>query len=79
MIQNRRKFLKKSAGLIAGAGVVSGFISKYATGFAKASTEKAASGKSIRWGMVIDMRKCIDGCVKSVSYTHLTLPTILLV
>ena len=43
MIQNRRKFLKKSAGLIAGAGVVSGFISKYATGFAKASTEKAAS------------------------------------
>ena len=72
MIQNRRKFLKKSAGLIAGAGVVSGFISKYATGFAKASTEKAASGKSIRWGMVIDMRKCIDGCVKCIEVCHVT-------
>ena len=72
MIENRRKFLKKSAGLIAGAGVVSGFISKYATGFAKASTEKTASRKSIRWGMVIDMRKCIDGCVKCIEVCHVT-------
>ena len=53
MIENRRKFLKKSAGLIAGAGVVSGFISKYTTGFANVSNEKSASKKSIRWGMVL--------------------------
>ena len=41
MINNRRNFLKKSAGVIAGAGVVSSFISKYTTGLADASTEKA--------------------------------------
>ncbi|MBC8259453.1 MAG: 4Fe-4S dicluster domain-containing protein [SAR324 cluster bacterium] len=72
MTENRRKFLKKSAGVIAGAGVVSGFISKYATGFADAATEKAVTKKKIRWGMVIDMRKCVSGCEKCIDACHLT-------
>lgn len=72
MIENRRKFLKKSAGVLAGAGVVSGFISKYSTGFATASTEKPVAEKGIRWGMVIDMRKCVDGCVKCIDVCHVT-------
>ncbi|MBC8219240.1 MAG: twin-arginine translocation signal domain-containing protein, partial [Proteobacteria bacterium] len=72
MIENRRKFLKKSAGVLAGAGVVSGFISKYSTGFATASTEKPAAEKSIRWSMGIDMRKCVDGCVKCIDVCHVT-------
>jgi len=70
MINNRRKFLKKSAGVIAGAGLVSSFISKYSTGFAASSSEKVVSKKKIRWGMVIDMKKCVDGCVKCIDACH---------
>ena len=64
--------MKKSAGVIAGAGVVSSFISKYTTGLADASTEKVVSKKKIRWGMVIDMKKCVDGCVKCIDACHVT-------
>ena len=67
MINNRRNFLKKSAGVIAGAGVVSSFISKYTTGLADASKKK------IRWGMVIDMKKCVDGCVKCIDACHVSI------
>ena len=70
MIENRRKFLKKTAGLLAGAGVVSSFISKYSTGFATASIEKPVTKKKIRWGMVIDMRRCVDGCEKCIDACH---------
>ena len=40
MINNRRNFLKKSAGVIAGAGVVSSFISKYTTGLLMLQAKK---------------------------------------
>ena len=70
MIENRRKFLKKSAGAIAGAGIVSGYISKFSKGFAENSSGESSSTKSIRWGMTIDMRKCIDGCVKCIDACH---------
>ena len=70
MIDNRRKFLKKSASLIAGAGIVSNFISKNSTNLASASLENAVEKKKIRWGMVIDMRKCVDGCVKCIDACH---------
>ena len=70
MINNRRNFLKKSAGAIAGAGIVSSFISKYSTGFTANSSEKINSKKKIRWGMVIDMKKCVDGCVKCIDACH---------
>ena len=57
MINNRRNFLKKSAGVIAGAGVVSSFISKYTTGLADASTEKSCFKKENPLAYVIDMKK----------------------
>ena len=45
MINNRRNFLKKSAGVIAGAGVVSSFISKYTTGLAACFKRKSCFKK----------------------------------
>ena len=39
MIENRRKFIKKSAGLIAGSGIVAGFINSYSNKKASAKSE----------------------------------------
>ena len=70
MIDNRRNFLKKSAGLIAGSGIVASFINSYSSKNASAKSENNTKKKRIRWGMVINMRKCIDGCVKCIDACH---------
>jgi len=70
VIENRRKFIKKSAGLIAGSGIVASFINSYSNKNASAKSEENTKKKRIRWGMVINMRKCIDGCVKCIDACH---------
>ncbi|PWW81144.1 MULTISPECIES: sulfate reduction electron transfer complex DsrMKJOP subunit DsrO [Prosthecochloris] len=71
MNENRREFIKKTGlGVLAGLGVASGIFPKssFETAVASTTHEDSTSGK--RWGMVIDTRKCKDGCTKCIDACH---------
>lgn len=71
MNENRREFIRKTGlGVLAGIGVASGIIpgSSFEKVAASSAHEDEATG--IRWGMVIDTRKCRDGCTRCIDACH---------
>jgi len=73
MNEERREFIKKtSIGFLAGIGVSSGLFLNFLMEKTDASlwSDKTVAG-TVRWGMLIDMRKCIDGCQKCVDACRL--------
>ena len=72
MNEERRAFIKKSGlGVLACLGAASGLIPKFSLEktVLPAWDEKPVPGK-IRWGMLIDTRKCIEGCTECVAQCH---------
>ena len=68
--ERRRDFLKKSGlGALAGAGVLAGLTTTIKEQ-ASASLETEAPQGTVRWGMVIDMRKCPDDCTDCIEACH---------
>ena len=68
--EKRRDFLKKSGmGAIAGAGALAG-LTAMAREQLSASTETEVPQGKVRWGMVIDMRKCPDECTDCIDACH---------
>ena len=68
--EKRRDFLKKSGmGAIAGAGALAG-LTAMAREQLSASTDKEVPQGKVRWGMVIDMRKCPDECTDCIDACH---------
>ena len=73
MNEERREFIKKTSfGFLAGIGVTSGFFLNFLMEKTDTSlwADKSIAG-TIRWGMLIDMRKCIEGCQKCVDACRL--------
>ena len=73
MNEERREFIKKTSfGFLAGIGVTSGFFLNFLMEKTDTSlwSDKGIAG-TIRWGMLIDMRKCIEGCQKCVDACRL--------
>jgi Fe-S-cluster-containing dehydrogenase component len=70
MDDSRRDFLKKAgAGSLIGLGVVSA-VSAVVAKTGQAAQTESANASGIRWGMVIDMRKCIEGCTVCSDVCH---------
>jgi Fe-S-cluster-containing dehydrogenase component len=72
MNEQRRDFIRKTGlGLLAGLGVASGLIPK--SSLEKTTLpvwdEKPEAGK-IRWGMLIDTRKCLKDCQQCILSCH---------
>ena len=71
MNQQRRKFLKRAG--LAGLGAVAGIIPTFALEKTDPSvfSDRPVPGAT-RWGMLIDTRKCRDGCDECVAACHRT-------
>lgn len=74
MNEERRGFIKKTgAGILVSIGAASGLFLNFPMEKTDASvfSEQSGSGAT-RWGMLIDMRKCREGCQKCVEACHQT-------
>ncbi len=72
MNEKRRDFIRKTGlGVLAGLGAASGLFPKssFETAVASPAEDETSSG-TIRWGMLIDTRKCKDGCTKCSDVCH---------
>jgi Fe-S-cluster-containing dehydrogenase component len=72
MNEQRREFIKKTAlGVFAGLGASSGLVPAFSLEKTALPVwdEKPVQGK-IRWGMLIDTRKCKEGCQQCVAACH---------
>jgi len=72
MNQNRREFLKKAGlGALAGLGAAAGLFPAFALEPTDTSnfTKKPTPGK-VRWGMLVDTRKCLGNCTECVVRCH---------
>ncbi len=70
MDENRREFLKKAGvGSLVGLGVVSA-INVVAEKTANASTQSESDASGTRYGLVIDGRKCREGCTICTEECH---------
>ncbi|NTW49641.1 MAG: 4Fe-4S dicluster domain-containing protein [Chlorobiales bacterium] len=74
MNEQRRDFIKKAGlGVLAGLGAAAGL---FPTGLLEKTTPSAWAGEpepgKIRWGMLIDMRKCKQECDKCIAACHHT-------
>ena len=71
MSDSRRKFIKQVGGGLVGLSAIS-LVGKLGEGEATASSGQAGEKAAIRWGMVIDMSKCKEGCNDCVDACHTT-------
>jgi molybdopterin-containing oxidoreductase family iron-sulfur binding subunit len=74
MNQQRREFLKKAGlGALAGLGAAAGLFPAFALEKTNLSlfSDKPEQGKT-RWGMLIDTRKCREGCTQCIVACHHT-------
>ncbi|AAM73457.1 MAG TPA: 4Fe-4S dicluster domain-containing protein [Chlorobaculum sp.] len=72
MSQNRREFLKKAGlGALAGLGAAAGLFPAFALENTDMSsfTTKPTPGK-VRWGMLVDTRKCLGDCKECIVRCH---------
>jgi Fe-S-cluster-containing dehydrogenase component len=70
MDDSRRDFLKKAGvGSLMGLGVVSA-VAVMAEKTGQAAQIKSADASGTRWGMVVDTRKCIEGCTVCTDICH---------
>ncbi len=68
--EKRRDFLRKTGlGALAGIGVAAGLTARKQAE-AESASEVHRAGK-VRWGMVVDARKCPDECTKCIDACHL--------
>ena len=65
--QYRRNFLSKSSTLAAGLAIAPGVI---LTKVAHAKKAEDAVSSDNRWGMLIDVNKCADGCTDCITECH---------
>jgi len=70
MDDSRREFLKKAGvGSLVGLGVVSA-VAAIAEKTGQAAQVQSAGAAKVRWGMVVDTRKCIEGCTVCSDVCH---------
>ena len=72
MNEQRREFIKKTAlGVLVGLGAASGLVPAFSLEktLLPVWDEKPVPGK-IRWGMLIDTRKCKEGCQQCAAACH---------
>jgi len=72
MEDSRREFLKKAGiGSLVGLGVAAAATSVVQkTGIAASQGHGTAAASGTRWGMVVDTRKCIEGCTVCTDVCH---------
>ena len=69
MSESRRKFIKQAGVGLVGLSAIS-MVGKLAEGEATASSEIKDNPAATRWGMVIDMSKCKEGCTDCIEVCH---------